>query len=86
MAKGNGMPTMVVVGLGMVLIAGLAALAAWAWSQRNGPLLASVRGRGSRGPGPVDADNREDDEEEGATAKADGAEATTNGVGSPAEA
>ena len=45
MSKSNGMPTMVVVGLGMVLIAALAAVAAWAWSHRRGPLLHRQRSR-----------------------------------------
>ena len=35
--------TMVVVGLGMVLIAGLAGLAAWAWSRRRPPALTARR-------------------------------------------
>lgn len=47
MAKSSGphVPTMMVVGLGMVLIAALAAVAAWAWSQKRGPLLATQRAR-----------------------------------------
>lgn len=44
MSKSNGphVPTMMVVGLGMILIAGLAAVAAWAWANKR-PLLAAQR-------------------------------------------
>jgi cytochrome oxidase assembly protein ShyY1 len=37
--------TMVVVGLGMVLIAGLAGLAAWAWTHRRPATLTSRKPR-----------------------------------------
>ena len=69
MAKSSGphVPTMVVVGLGMVLIAGLAAVAAWAWAQRRGPLLAGQRARRA---------NTADSEEEG-----DSLEGLENGAG-----
>lgn len=47
MSKSNGqhVPTMLVVGLGMLLIAALAAVAAWAWSHKRGPLLERQRAR-----------------------------------------
>ena len=43
-------PTMVVVGLGMVLIAGLAGLAAWAWAHRKREPAALLGGKKKPAP------------------------------------
>ncbi len=55
-SRSSHVPTMMVVGLGMILIASLAAVAALAWahSRSGGPLLARQRAGRSGGPGPKD--------------------------------